>query len=125
MRRILMKVLLAADWMEHYFNDEVRAEFPQVEFVSGQTPEELNAAAGDVEVIFGPVNTEIFQAAKALRWIQSTSAGVEWMGNVAGLTESDVIVTNTRGAHAATMAEHAFGLLFFLTRGFDSLYPSQ
>jgi phosphoglycerate dehydrogenase-like enzyme len=122
---MVMKVLLTADWMQRYFGDEVRAEFPQVEFVSGQTPEELIAAAGDVEVAFGAVSTELFRAAKALRWIQSASAGVEWMGSVDGLTESDVIVTNTRGAHAATMAEHAFGLLFFLTRGFDSLYVSQ
>lgn len=120
-----MKVLLTADWMHRYFDDDVRAEFPQVEFVSGQTPEELMAAAGDAEVAFGYITPELFQAAKALRWIQSASAGVEWMGNVAGLAESDVIVTNTRGAHAATMAEHAFGLLFFLTRGFDSLYVSQ
>jgi phosphoglycerate dehydrogenase-like enzyme len=120
-----MKVLLTTDWIQRYFDDEVRAEFPQVEFVSAQTPEELVAAAGDVDAAFGPVNTELFQAAKALRWIQSASAGVEWMGSVDGLAESDVMVTNTRGAHAATMAEHAFGLLIFLTRGFDSLYLSQ
>jgi phosphoglycerate dehydrogenase-like enzyme len=120
-----MKVLLTADWMQHFFNDEVRAEFPEVEFVTGQTQEELCAAAADVEAAFGPVSTDLFQAAKALRWIQSPSAGVEWMGSVDGLADSDVIVTNTRGAHAATMAEHAFGLLFFLTRGLDSLYVSQ
>jgi phosphoglycerate dehydrogenase-like enzyme len=76
-------------------------------------------------VIFGPVNTELFQAAKALRWIQSTGAGVEWIGSVAGLVESDVILTNMRGTHVATMAEHAFGLLIFSTCSFDSLYVSQ
>ena len=120
-----MKVLLTADWVQHYFNDEMRAQFPQVEFVTGQTAEELIAAAGDAEVAFGPVSSELFQAAKQLRWIQSGSAGVEWMRDVPELANSDVIVTNTRGAHATTMAEHAFGLLTFLTRGFDSLYEAQ
>ena len=120
-----MKVLLTDDWIQRYFNDEVRAEFPQVEFVSAQTREELLAAAADVEVALGAVDTELFQAAKSLRWIQSMSAGVEWMGSVAGLADSDVMVTNMRGAHASTMAEHAFGMLIFLTRAFDSLYGSQ
>lgn len=119
-----MKVLLTAEWMQHTFTEEIQAQFPGVEFISGR-PAELLAAADDAEVALGPINTELFQAAKQLRWIQSGSAGVEWMRNVDGLVESDVIVTNMRGAHASTMAEHAFGMLFFLTRGFDLLYPAQ
>ena len=29
------------------------------------------------------------------------------------LADTDVVVTNTRGAHAATIAEHAFGMLIY------------
>lgn len=41
------------------------------------------------------------------------------------LRESDVQVTNTRGAHATTIAEHTFGMLVFLARRFDELYEAQ
>ena len=36
-----------------------------------------------------------------------------------------MVVTNTRGAHASTIAEHTLGMLIFLARGFASLYESQ
>lgn len=120
-----MKALLTEGWVQHRLTDELRSLFPQVEFVTGNTLEERIAVADDVEIAFGAMTSELFQAAKQLRWIQSGSAGVEWMRAVPELINSDVIVTNTRGAHAATMAEHAFGLLIFLTRGFDMLYPAQ
>jgi D-3-phosphoglycerate dehydrogenase len=63
-----------------------------------------------------------FQHATQLRWVQSPSAGVEWMWRVPGLQDSDVTVTNMRGAHAATIAEHTFAMLLLHTRalrGFD------
>jgi phosphoglycerate dehydrogenase-like enzyme len=119
-----MKLLVTTPWVNRYI-DELRTEFPQVEFITTETPEDLVAAAADVEVAFGPVSGEVLSAARQLRWIQSASAGVEWMKRVPELAETDVIVTNTRGAHAATIAEHAMGMLIFLARGFSSLYEAQ
>jgi D-3-phosphoglycerate dehydrogenase len=46
------------------------------------------------------------------------------MWRVPGLQESEVVVTNMRGAHAATIAEHTFAFLLSHTRGlrsFDAL----
>ena len=54
---------------------------------------------------------EFAAATPKLRWVQSSSAGVEWMWAVPGLADSDVQVTNMRGAHAATIAEHTFAML--------------
>lgn len=119
-----MKLLITTHWVQSYLKDWER-EFPQVEFVGGSTPEEILAAAADAEVAFGPVNEELFHAAKKLRWIQSGSAGVEWLGSAPSLRESDVMVTNTRGAHATTIAEHTLGMLIFLARRFDELYEAQ
>ena len=119
-----MKVLLTAPYMHHNL-DQWRKEFPQVEFLTGQTAQEVIAVAGEAEVAFGPVSRELFLAAPKLRWIQSGSAGVEWMQPVTELKESDVIVTNTRGAHATTIAEHTFGMLIFLARHFAELYTAQ
>ena len=115
-----MKVLLAAHWVNQFI-DELQVEFPAVEFVTPDDPLDI----ADAEVAFGPVSEEIFMRAESLRWIQSASAGVEWMRNTPSLIDSDVMVTNTRGAHATTIAEHAFGMLVFLARGFAGLYESQ
>lgn len=119
-----MKVLVTAPWVKRYA-DQFQTEFPQVEFLTSETEEELIAAAGDAEIAFGPVNEATFSAAKKLRWIQSASAGVEWMRNILALRDSDIIVTNTRGAHADAIAEHTMGMLAFLAKGFHHLYESQ
>ncbi len=121
-----MKVLVTNT---HYLTSDViaefRAAFPRVDFVVATTPEEALRAVPEAEVIFGPVSTDLFQAAPKLRWIQSMGAGVEWLARVPALVDSDVIVTNTRGAHASTIAEHAFGMLIALARRFRELEEAQ
>jgi phosphoglycerate dehydrogenase-like enzyme len=119
-----MKVLITAPWVHHALG-ELRAQFPQVEFVSALTPEEQVKAATDAEVVFGTVSSDVFAAAPKLRWLHYPAAGVEWMQRVPELVNSDVAVTNARGAHATTIAEHAFGMLVFLTRNFAALYEAQ
>ena len=111
-----MKVLLTEDWGLRYV-DEVAEDFPSVEFV--------REVAADVEVVFGRVDQAVLDAAPQLKWVQSFSAGVEWMRNVPALADTGITVTNARGAHATTIAEHAFGMLVFLTRRFDVLYLAQ
>jgi phosphoglycerate dehydrogenase-like enzyme len=111
-----VKALVTDDWVVRYVN-ELKAEFPAVEFV--------REAAADVEVIIGRVDNEMLERARHVKWIQSLSAGVEWLRNAPALADTDIVVTNARGAHAATIAEHAFGMLVFLTRRFDALYRAQ
>ncbi len=119
-----MKVLITAGWVDR-FVDDFRQEFPQVEFVLADTAEEITAQAADAEAAFGPINSSQLQAAPNIRWIQASSAGVEWMPNVPELGERGITVCNTRGAHATTIAEHTMGMLVFLTRGFGPLHKAQ
>lgn len=119
-----MKVLMTAHWVERFAN-AFRHEFPEVEFVFADTAEEIAARAADAEAAIGPFNSSQLQAAPKLRWIQSASAGVEWMRNVPELADRDITVCNTRGAHAATIAEHTLGMLVFIARRFDALYDAQ
>src|SRR5436190_8491729 len=59
-----------------------------------------------------------FAAAEQIRWIQAGSAGVEWLWNVPALqARDDVVVTNMRSAHAATIADHCFAFLLYFSRG--------
>lgn len=119
-----MKVLLTAPWVAQFMAD-LTSQFPNVEFIDGQKPEDALKAAGDVEIIFGPITRDLYAAAPKLRWVQFPAAGVEWLHNLPEFANSDVLLTNARGAHASTIAEHTFGMLVFLTRNFATLYEAQ
>ena len=119
-----MKLLVTSPWFGQAM-ENLQATFPEVEFVIPDSPEAAAGLAADVEIIFGRPNRETFLAAKQARWIQSSSAGVEWMRDIPELRESDITITNTRGAHAATIAEHAMGMLVLLARGFPALLKNQ
>ena len=117
-----LKVLVTNEWIVG-FVDALRRELPAVEFIVPDTEEQKLAAAADAEVALGSVTAELLAAAPRLKWVQSGSAGVEWIPPQ--LADTDIVVTNTRGAHAATIAEHAFGMLIALARRFDDLRQAQ
>jgi phosphoglycerate dehydrogenase-like enzyme len=106
---------------------EWRKEFPGVEFVPASTPEEQVAAMPGATVYMGySLTREAYLAGAAtLKWVHATSAGVERIVNIPELVESDVILTNTRGGHAACIAEHTFALLLSLTRRLFPAYEDQ
>ena len=119
-----MKLLIIGSWDQNRFAG-VKEAFPQVEFTAASNRDEILREISDAEVVFGGITREAFLAAKRLKWIQNTGAGVDRLAPIAELAESDVIVTNTRGAHAATIAEHAFGLLISLTRNLPQIFQAQ
>lgn len=88
-----------------------------MQFVVPERGDPTASLIGDADAVYGQLTADEFPIAKNLKWVQSPSAGVEWMWRVPGLQESDVIVTNMRGAHAATIAEHTFAMLLSITRG--------
>jgi phosphoglycerate dehydrogenase-like enzyme len=65
--------------------------------------------------VYGSLSGEDVAVAKELRWVQYNAAGVEHVLS-SQLVASDVQLTNARGCHSSQIAEHAFGLLFGLTR---------
>ena len=68
-----------------------------------------------VEVLYGRIREEAFQAATDLKWVHQPFAGVE--GHMfPAFRQSDVILTNSAGLFGQQISEHAFGLLFALTR---------
>lgn len=111
-----MKALVTDEWVMRYVN-ELKAEFPAVEFV--------REASAEIEVVIGRVDDAVLERTPHVKWIQALSAGVEWLREVPALAASEIVVSNARGAHAATIAEHAFGMLVFLARRFNALYRAQ
>src|SRR3982074_3815651 len=80
---------------------------------------------GDADAIYGQLSADEFANRKQLRWVQSPSAGVEWLWRGPGIADSDIVVTNMRGAHAATIAEHTFAMLLTRTRGMRGFEQRQ
>ncbi len=63
------------------------------------------------------VTPEFMDAAEQLVWVQSPSAGVDRYLAIDELREAEgLVLTNMRGVHAPTIAEHSFGMLLTLTR---------
>jgi phosphoglycerate dehydrogenase-like enzyme len=90
-------------------HSEVRFESP----LDRATAERL---LPDADVVYGVlVEAENFHLARRLRWIHVSAAGVGSLIFPA-LAESEVVLTNGRGLHAVSMAEHALGLMLAFAR---------
>lgn len=96
--------------------DPLRREFPRVRFDCPATREEADALLPETDVVLGfAVKPENIALAKRLKWIHMTAAGI---GHALfpTLVESDIVVTNARGMHAVSIAEHTLGAMLMLAR---------
>ncbi|CAN5760826.1 D-2-hydroxyacid dehydrogenase [soil metagenome] len=109
-----MKIVIAAPEGEAYF-DSIDA-VPGVNAVRALTPEAAAREVVDADALYGWPTAAMLDTAPNLKWVQAPSAGVDILMRIPELVEANIVVTNTRGAHAPSIAEHAFGLLLALTR---------
>src|SRR5262249_33565485 len=86
-------------------------EFPDVEFVAPRTRAEADALLPETDIAIGPVLTPAnIGSARRLRWVHMTAAGVAH-ALFPELVESDIQLTNARGLHAVSMAEHTIAVM--------------
>lgn len=96
--------------------DLLRAEFPHHTFLHARTDAEALALLPRADVAFMPeMRPAHFDAARRLRWIHSPAAGVGGMLCPA-LIASPVVVSNSRGLSAGTIAEHVVAVTLMLFR---------
>ena len=100
-------------------------EVEGLRIVQVSTPEELATEIRDADVLYGFPTADLLRAAKSLRWIQSPSAGVNYLQDLTELVDSDIVLTNTRGAHGPSIGEHTFALLLALTRHIPESIQAQ
>ena len=88
------------------------------------TEERLAEDLADAEIFFGFHTHEVFRNAANLKWIQTTSAGLD---KVLGpeLVERDLIVTNASGVHAPQVAELAWALTLAVSRALPVYFRQQ
>ncbi len=98
------------------FVEALAAEFPEATFLSPADQAEADARLPEADVVLGwAVRPENFHRAARLRWIQVTAASVASL-LFPELIESPVLITNGRGLHAVSMAEHALGVMLMFAR---------
>ncbi len=98
--------------------DQIRAAAPGCEVVNaGQ--EGIDECLPTADIFIGhakvPVDWDRVLAARRLRWIQSSAAGLDHC-LVPGVIDSDIVVSSASGLFAPQVAEQTFSLLFGLLR---------
>ena len=137
-----IKLIISAENWIHFFTDEVRKEFSEVNFVVCNKREEILEQIKDADVaLVGPWDSEIFSSAQNLKWVHTGTGGVEsyLFPEFAG---SNVIFTcgkstyNISGAESALASILVFSKQFHLKRnikpkdanyfsGLDHQYPPE
>jgi phosphoglycerate dehydrogenase-like enzyme len=100
------------DWVV----ERMRAAVEDIEVANARTQAEAIALIPDAEIAFSSIiRPEMLAAAPRLRWVHSPAAGVGGMLFPA-MRASDVVITNSRGMHAETIAEHVVAVVLALFR---------
>ena len=119
-----MKIVLFAAEGEAHFG-LLDGAVPNLDIVRARDETEALSMIADADVYFGRPTDALLAAGTRLRWIQAPSAGVEFVASMPTLVESDILLTNTRGAHGPSIAEHVFGLLLAFTREIPACWDQQ
>lgn len=119
-----MKIVLNPSVEDELFQ-KVKRTAPDAEVVMVDGGDEAVAACENAEIIFGNYNIDILRSAPHLRWIQTTSAGMDANRIPQELKDSDIVVCNASGVHAIQVAEHGFALMMTLMRGILGSFHNQ
>jgi len=107
----------------------VRAAAPGVTVVPANSPAEMAAAVRGADAAIGRSNwicsEGVLAAGDELRWLQTTTAGVEACTAKPAVAQGRYVLTNMRAIAAPMIAEHTIGLLLALTRGLTVSLPRQ
>lgn len=92
------------------FEESLVSEFTDVDFVFVSSDEDQAREIEDADALMGTPNREVFRAARRLRWMHCPGTGIDKLTAIPEVVDSDVVLTNARGPHAAPMADHVIGM---------------
>jgi len=127
-----MKVLIFTVWPVEFWRtpvsqvERLRKEFPEIRFTHALTDQEAASAIESTDVALASrLSPEMVERAPRLRWVHSTAAAVANLLPLRILAGRGILVSNSRGIQAATIAEHVMGGLLVLTRRFNRMLDAQ
>ncbi len=98
------------------YQEKIRELGPAIDLTASRSRDEFQKEVSDAHVIYGQFTRDDLAAARQLKWIQWTAAGVEnilWPEVV----ESPVVLTNMQRVYAPAISETVIALLLALARG--------
>lgn len=120
----MVKVLLTGGLGQEW-SDELQRHFPDVSFVSPDAEQEQVREVVDADAMIGWPTSEHLAAARKLRWVHVSSAGIDPITSVPELIQSDIILTNGRGSAGGAIADHCFALILAFTRQLPGFTEDQ
>ena len=101
----------------------------EVELRYAPDRETLEAQVGDAEILYTwwgePADLEaVWSLTDRLRWVAASNVGVDRM-LFPSFVESDVVMTNARGAADGPIAETVIGFLVAMAKGFRRMFDDQ
>lgn len=115
-----MPVLLVCLSERHLADlDRVRQIARGYDVVRAEGERAIREALAEAEVVLGYLPPGLVSEAPRLRWIQSWSAGLDWLVEHEGFDPSahpGLAVTSASGVHAVPIGEHVFAVLLALSR---------
>jgi phosphoglycerate dehydrogenase-like enzyme len=97
--------------------DELRHEYPSIEFVSADSEDDAIAHAEGADAIIGFCSQRMLDAARDALWVQIFSAGAEYCVPVPQVKSGKVVLTNMQKMSSPVLAEHAVAMMLSLARG--------
>ena len=108
--------------------EPVREIAPDYDVVRARGLEAARERAADAEIALGHPPPAFVAEAPALRWVQSWSAGLDWLLEHEAFDAAahpDLVVTSASGVHAVPIGEHVFALLLAFARRLPSALRDQ
>jgi phosphoglycerate dehydrogenase-like enzyme len=114
------------EWRPKPFMAEaIRKRWPEMRVLHLPNYDGLPQELPDTDIFVGySLRAEQLTAARKLKWIHSTAAGVAQL-MYPELRDSGIVVTNPSGIFSVPMAEHTMGLLLALARNFPDSVRQQ
>jgi phosphoglycerate dehydrogenase-like enzyme len=108
--------IVTRDGIPQPYQEKIRGLSPAVELKICPSDGDFRREVADAHVIYGGFSPEELAAAKQLRWVQYTAAGVEHILSPE-FVDSPVVLTNMQRIYSPVISESAIGLMLALARG--------
>ncbi len=117
-----MKIVMSPPIGEN-FRQQIAEIAPDAKVVMPESDKLLEEMA-DAEILFGSYKGETLSSGPGLKWVQSTSAGMD-VGLIPEIMGDEIMLTNASGIHAIQVAEQALALTMALIRGIHVCVRAQ
>ena len=107
------------------FEQGLAEDFPDVEFVFAASEDEQAREIKDADAFMGTPSRDVFLAADRLRWLHCPGTGIDKLTAIPEVADSDVVLTNARGPHAAPMADHVMAVCLAFAHKTNDMMADQ